>query len=135
MKKTMRKFQKVFDPRNYPFAMVLVAVVLYLSFFTPPTEDVPKFPGFDKIVHVGMYGALAGTLWLEYLYRYRSQFSYRAVFLLTWLMPVLLSGLVEIGQECLTDNRSGDILDFCANMGGATLAFIVGNWVVRPRWR
>ncbi len=130
----MRRYTKVFDPRNYPFAFLWTAVVLYLSFFSPPTEGIPKIPHLDKVVHVGMYAALAGILWLEYLYRYRHVFNLRAVSLLAWLAPVLLSGLVELGQEYLTDNRSGDILDFCANMGGATLAFAVGYWGVRPRW-
>lgn len=131
----MHKYQNALDVRNYPFALLLTAVVLYLSFFTPPTEDIPKIPGLDKLVHIGMYGALAGTVWLEYLYRYRREFRYRAVFLAGWLAPVLLSGLVEFGQEYLTVNRSGDILDFCANLLGASLAFAVGNWVVRPRWK
>lgn len=82
-----------------------------------------------------MYAALAGVIWLEYLYHYRGQFRPTTALYITWIIPVLLSGSIELGQEYLTDNRSGDWFDFLANITGVTLAALIGNYIVRPRMK
>lgn len=82
-----------------------------------------------------MYAALAGVIWLEYLYHYRGQFHPKTALYITWIIPVLLSGSIELGQEYLTDNRSGDWFDFLANITGVTLAALIGNYIVRPRMK
>lgn len=123
---------KRLSPLSFPLSFLLTGLVLYLSFFTPPSTDLGEVPGFDKVVHIGMYGVLSGIVWIEYLFHYPENFRLRTIFLIGWLIPVLLSAGVEFGQEYLTDNRSGDVWDFCANLTGATLASLLCHYRIRP---
>ena len=34
-------------------------------------DDIPLFPGVDKVVHFCMYGGMSGMLWLEFLRNHR----------------------------------------------------------------
>lgn len=38
--------------RKYPVSLIIVAIIFYLSFFTPPKTDVEEIPYIDKIVHI-----------------------------------------------------------------------------------
>ncbi|MDR4036860.1 MAG: VanZ family protein, partial [Parabacteroides sp.] len=43
--------------KKYPFSLAIILIVIYLSFFKPPRmDDIPLFPGVDKVVHFCMYG-------------------------------------------------------------------------------
>lgn len=42
--------------RKYPVSLIIVAIIFYLSFFTPPKTDVEEIPYIDKVVHICMYG-------------------------------------------------------------------------------
>ncbi len=121
--------------KSFPFSYLIVAVVLYLSFFNPPSTDLDEIPNIDKVVHILMYAGVAGVVWLEYLFHYRSQFNLRLIVVLGWLLPILMSGCIELGQEYLTTNRSGDWFDFLSNATGATLAALFAYYVVRPRMK
>ena len=49
--------------RKYPVSLIIVAIIFYLSFFTPPKTDVEEIPYIDKVVHICMYGGLCFILW------------------------------------------------------------------------
>lgn len=118
--------------KKYPFTLLIAAIVLYLSFFTPPKTDVNEIPYMDKVVHICMYGGLCGVLWIEYLRSHKKRFSKRRAILITILFPILFSGSIELGQEYLTDNRSGEWLDLMANSIGVLLAALFGYFIFRP---
>ncbi|WP_253952412.1 hypothetical protein [Xylanibacter muris] len=49
---------------------------------------------------------------------------------MAWLAPVIMSGAIELLQEyCTNGRRSGDWLDFAANIAGVTIAAVFG-WIV-----
>lgn len=121
--------------KHFPFTLFLLVVISYLSFFKPPSTGMDEIPYMDKFVHIGMYAALSGTIWLEYLYHYRTRFRLRQIFYLGIIAPVLISGAIELGQAYLTTNRSGDWFDFLANITGVILAALIGYYVVRPRMK
>ena len=54
--------------RKYPISLFIIVIVIYLSFFKPPTTDLSKIPNLDKVVHFCMYGGMSGMLWLEFLW-------------------------------------------------------------------
>ena len=58
----------------------------------------------------------------EYLTRVRK----RSFLIMTFLGPILMSGLIEILQENCTANRAGEWLDFAANSIGVCLGNAVG---------
>ncbi len=43
-----------------------------------------------------------------------------------------MSGAIELAQEYLTTNRSGDYIDFAANSTGVLLAAVIGHFCLRP---
>ena len=121
--------------RRYPFSLAVVAVVIYLSFFRPPSIDgIGSIPHFDKIAHFGMYFGLSGMLWFEFLRNHRDNDSP------LWhgwvgalICPVLFSGMIELCQEYFTSYRGGDWMDFLANSLGALLASLIAYYFLRPR--
>ena len=109
--------------KKYPISLTIIAVVIYLSFFKPPSLEVGKIVGIDKVAHICMYAGLSGMLWIEFLRNHR---KYDDVLWHAWigavLCPVLMSGAIELLQEYCTTYRGGDWFDFLANICGVTLA-------------
>ena len=121
MKKTF-----VYLLRHYPLSLLCLALVWYLSLVL----DVPENPlsnvaFIDKWTHLVMYGGTCSVIWFEYL-RCHEQLNGWKLFLLAWLGPVLMGGLLELLQAYCTTNRSGEWLDFWADALGVTLAVGVG---------
>ena len=42
--------------KTYPLTLLTVAVICYLSFFTPPQTELDNISNIDKLVHTCMYG-------------------------------------------------------------------------------
>ena len=94
--------------KKYPISLTIIAVVIYLSFFKPPSLEVGKIVGIDKVAHLCMYAGLSGMLWIEFL---RNHCKYDDVLWHAWigavLCPVLMSGAIELLQEYCTTYRGG----------------------------
>ena len=119
--------------KKYPFSLIIIAVIVYLSFFKPPKTDLDNIPNLDKVVHICMYAGLSGVIWLEYLLSHKRSFHLKYILVGGLLFPILLSGCVELLQEYCTTYRGGDWMDFAANSFGATLASIIGYYILRPK--
>jgi VanZ family protein len=117
--------------RKYPLSVLVILVIFYLSFFTPPKTDLDEVPNIDKLVHTCMYGGLCFMIWLEYLRSHRS-LNRRKLALWAVGAPIAMSGLIELLQAYATTNRSGDWLDFAANSLGALLAIPLGLYILKP---
>lgn len=119
--------------KKYPISLTIIAIVIYLSFFKPPSLDVGKIPNLDKLAHICMYGGVSGMLWIEFLLNHR---RYEDVLWHAWigavLCPIAMSGIIEILQEYCTTYRGGDWLDFLANTIGVALATLVAYFIIRP---
>jgi len=121
--------------KKYPFSLLIIAAVIYLSFFKPPSIGFPLFPYMDKVIHFCMYGGLSGILWLEFLRNHR--YSGTANLTHAWIgavfCPIALSGVIELLQEYCTSYRGGEWVDFLANTGGVTAATLIAYFLLRPR--
>lgn len=112
--------------RHYPLTSILILVVWYLSFFTPPQTQLDDVPFIDKWTHIAMYGGTCSVMWIEYLRRHNSLHKLR-LFVWAFLAPIVMSGLIELLQAyCTGGRRNGDWLDFVANTVGVTLAAVFG---------
>ena len=120
--------------KKYPVSLTIIGVVIYLSFFRPPSLPIARIPNMDKIVHFCMYGGLSGMLWLEFLWNHRRG---ETVLWHAWigavLCPIVMSGVIEVLQRYLTSYRGGDWLDFLANISGVAVATVVAYCLIRPR--
>lgn len=120
--------------KKYPVSLAIILMVIYLSFFKPPSTGLGTIPHLDKVAHVGMYFVMSGMLWLEFLRTHkRDHTPLWHAWIGAFLCPVLFSGIVELLQEYCTTYRGGDWMDFVANTTGAALASLVGYFVLRPR--
>ena len=117
--------------RHYPFSILTILAIWYLSFFTPPHTQLEEINNFDKLVHVCMYGGLSSIIWIEHLIRHK-QIKKIQLTIGGILLPILMSGTIEILQSCCTENRSGDWMDFAANCIGVLLASLAGYYLYRP---
>ena len=82
-----------------------------------------------------MYGGTCLTIWIEYL-RSHEKPNNKKLFLLAFLAPIIMSGILELLQAyCTGGRRSGEWLDFAANSTGVTLAAIAGVIIVIVRRR
>ena len=116
--------------KNYALSILVIAIIIYLSFFTPPENDMPTIPFLDKIVHLCMYGGLTTVLWSQYFWCHKSiQWSHLIIGGV--ICPIVMSGLIEIGQSTLTETRSGEWMDFVANTTGVFLATLFSYYVLR----
>ena len=122
--------------RRFPLTMLCIAAIWALCLLKPPSTRLDTIDNFDKVVHVTMYLVLGCLWWWEY---WRSGLRLRPVRLLLFavVLPVLMSGLIELVQEYCTATRSGDWADFLANTAGVLLAAAAGRLLLprlaRPR--
>ena len=96
--------------KRYPVSSLLV-VSIWIICLLPIPENVPlgDVPMMDKWTHFVMYGTLCSVMWWEYLHRHKDKKNAGKLFLLAFLAPIVMSGLIELAQAHLTGgNRSGD---------------------------
>ena len=111
--------------KRYPLSHFVAAAIIILSL--APIPDVPQLTDinlFDKWVHFIMYGGLCLIIWWEYL-RQHSKTNWARAIIGAILLPIILGGLLELGQAYLTTCRSGEWLDFVADSIGVSLALVI----------
>ena len=118
--------------RKYTFSWLIIGIIIYLSFFTPPKTELDNISNIDKLAHICMYGGLCSILWIEYL-RSHIQIQRIRAFIGGIVLPIAFSGIIELLQENATTNRSGDWADMIANSNGVVLAALLGQFIF-PRW-
>ena len=120
--------------KSYPFSIILILVVAYLSLSKFPTLNILLFPGLDKAVHFCMYAGLSGMLWIEFLFNHRKkEINIIHAIVGAMICPILFSGLIELCQQYLTRYRSGDWMDFIGNVSGVLIASLIAWFILRPR--
>ena len=124
MKDILKK--TVQNAKKYPFSVCCLVLIWILSFLPfqemKPLEDVPFL---DKWTHIVMYGGTCGVIWTEYV-RSHLTLDGEKLFFYAWLLPILMSGIIELLQEYCTTYRGGEWLDLAANSTGVTLAVVYG---------
>ena len=120
---------------HYPFTLLCVTAVWYLSLYRVTPPPVHLFSWFDKLVHFCMYAGISTLAWTEYGRRHHTAEAC-PVLLGAVLAPVLMGGLVELAQAYLTTYRSGDWCDFLANALGvlAASALCTAVYARKGKW-
>lgn len=122
--------------RRYPLSIMVLAALLYLSFFHPSKPILPDMENSDKYLHALMYFGLSLTFWFEWLKGHA--FAKRSLLrgsVFCFIFPIVLGALIELGQNYLTQYRSGEWMDCAANVGGAVLALLFAVCVLAPLGR
>lgn len=120
---------------KYPFSLLVITAILFLSLFNPPETRLDDVTFIDKIAHVCMYGGLELIIWVEYLRRHADLNKVKFI-LLGIAAPIALGGIMELAQMLLTVNRSGEWADFIADTLGILAGAAAGLFILRPLiWR
>lgn len=117
--------------KKYPLSIIVLAMICYLSFFSPPETNLEKVKFFDKIVHFLMYAGFCIVLWFEYFLTHE-KVVVKSIVWWAILLPVSFSGMIELAQEYLSDNRGGDLFDLLFNSLGVAFAALFSLVVTKP---
>lgn len=129
--------------KRYPLSSACIALIWILCFCTPPHTPLDNVSFIDKWTHIAMYLGTCSIIFWEYSRQHSTikrtknisdppdnntktrPWRWSRLFLWGYLMPVLMSGVIEILQEnCTNHRRSGDWLDFLANTFGASIVLL-----------
>lgn len=113
--------------RRHIATIVIYAGVLVLSAARFGNTPHPTFTGWDKVVHLCMYAALAAIMTGEYVWHHR----WDAVPARRYI-PIIVTasayGLAIEGVQWLLPYRSAEWLDAAANATGAILGVVAVAW-------
>lgn len=118
--------------KKYPVTTILIAIIGYLSFFTPPETPLGQVHFIDKWTHLVMYGSLTFILWTEYCRCNKARPGMSRALCL-YLGVVALSGCIELLQAYCTTTRSGDWMDLAANAVGGILGILLSLCLCHKR--
>ena len=88
--------------KRYPFSTACVVLIWILCFCTPPHTPLDNVPLMDKWTHMAMYGGTCSVIWIESFRAGTAVGHLRRMLLWAWLVPMLMSGLIEILQANCT---------------------------------
>ena len=115
--------------KSYRFSLFCIALIWVLCLMPVPeiklSEEVPFI---DKWTHIIMYLGTCSIIWIEH----KEKADKNRLLIGAVIMPILMSGILELLQEyCTGGLRSGDWMDFAANIIGVILAAIFGSLLYR----
>ena len=119
---------------RYPLTWTLVLIIFYICLTPIPETPVDDVPGIDKLVHTGMYGLLCLVIWGERLRQRRLRpLNMGHCFVGAFVLPVVMSGIIELLQSYATTCRNGDWWDMAANTLGVVIVWIIFAVVLRRK--
>ncbi len=111
--------------KNYIFTTIVTVAIVVLSTIPIPEEaPLNDVPLIDKWVHMVMYAGVFFAIWVDHVVRGKRTFSWVARILML-LYAIALGGAMELVQAYLTTCRSGDWIDFEANIVGALIGYLI----------
>ncbi|MCR5395172.1 MAG: VanZ family protein [Bacteroidales bacterium] len=110
---------------KYPLTWLLITGITVLCLIPVPETPAADVPGFDKLVHTGMYAVLCAViLWERVRQSATKPIRMSHCFVGAFVLPVAMSGAIELLQAYATTCRSGDWWDMAANTLGVLLAWL-----------
>lgn len=117
---------------KYPMTWFVTIVIIVLSMIpVPEVPELDNVPFFDKWVHFVMYAALSLVVWMDRVLIRRKKMS-GTLWTFLFVYPSVLGGVMELAQAYLTTCRSGEWLDFYADVFGSLLGLILCILVDEP---
>jgi len=109
--------------------IVWASLIFLASSFPLPTERIPPFPFFDKIIHFFAYIPL-GFLVAQALFFSN---SFKKNFIILTLVFCLLYGLSDEFHQLFVENRQASILDALADFLGSGVGLTVFNFFIAKK--
>ena len=113
----------------YRLTLMLSLIILTFCLITVPQTQLSGVDNIDKIVHFIFFFGLALIVWWESAGRKQHYLSFWTRFFIIGAATAGLGGVIEVLQDTITTNRSGDWLDFLADCAGVCVAQIIGGYL------
>ena len=110
---------------------IWLLIILIISGF--PGNKIPEVPiwQFDKFIHSGVYAILSILVLLAFDKQYSITKSRYITQIIVVLISVSYGGFMEILQNYIFINRSGNLYDFIANTIGAIFGIFMYPYIVK----
>ncbi len=96
-----------------------------------PSSSLFEIPHFDKMIHAGIFGVLSLLLCYGFFRQGKKPFSAGFSYTITIAICVIYGGLTEMYQHFYVAGRSGDFLDFVANISGSLAGMLFFYYIRR----
>ena len=111
--------------KSYPITSIIIVAIWVLCLLPIPQTPLSGLTLIDKWTHIVMYLALSLIIGYE-RWRNNRKRTFRAQLFFIFILPVIMGGLLEILQATATGGRrSGEWLDFVADVSGSALALLI----------
>lgn len=115
--------QAILNFFKYTWAPFVIAAIIFYLCCLIQSDDIPEpefelFMHADKLVHFCMFFGLSLVASFNYIILNKGKIIILKMLLFTILLPILYGGLIEILQMNYFADRSGDWLDFAADVAG-----------------
>lgn len=126
----MKRF--FYNAPAFLYTAIVAAAIIYLTLFPHPLpdNDIKWWKHTDKVVHALMFGGFT----IACVYDYTRKFRVATVSIKTILkisaISITFGGLIEIAQTVMNIGRSGDWLDFVADIAGIVIFALISKWVI-----
>ncbi len=118
-------------------SLVVTALVVYLSLASDPFDvnELPTFPGFDKLCHFIMYFALECAYLLDYAKLKLPHHTRLNIELALTATAAVIGLLMEVAQLVWTSYRHFDTMDWAADVAGTVVAFLLLHFLLLHYFR
>ena len=112
--------------KTFRITLLYLTVLWTVCLLPIPETPLSHVRLIDKWTHLVLFGGLSGLIWCEYAYRHRI-LPARPLTVYSFVIPTVTGGAVEVVQHyCTAGMRSGDPIDFLADVIGTVLGLFIG---------
>lgn len=116
---------------RYSFTLIILVAILWLTLAPQPfgDEEIPLFPGADKLIHAIMFAVLAGAEMFDWTRSHGWRIiSWSEGFVMA-LISAVIGIVIEFVQLGMSMGRSFEWLDMVSDFEGAILALLLWKWI------
>lgn len=116
-------------------SVLILGIILYLTLTPDPMsgQKIHLFEGADKVVHCFMFIALSAAMVYDMTVKSRQRHIRAGEGLVLALICILIGGMDELAQGYWVTGRSGDLLDFGADIAGSIIGTVGAHLWIKHR--
>lgn len=111
----------------------IIALVISIPGSNIPKSSLLNIPYFDKLVHACMFAVFSLLLVYGFFKQPKSSFFARQAYILAFILCTIYGGATELMQYFFFASRSGEVVDFIANISGSVVGMIAFHYLSRHK--
>ncbi|HWA05588.1 MAG TPA: VanZ family protein [Ignavibacteria bacterium] len=120
---------------KYHFPFILWALIIFVQSSFPAVE-LPKVEiiSFDKLVHMGVFGLLAGLCYISLIHLSSDSNFTQNAFLWSAIITIIYGASDEFHQY-FVPNRSSEVQDWFADIAGIVIMLLIIKYFLSKRYK